>query len=678
MLTQQDIQQVIQELIRHRLLEGNRSGGVSTDRVRSMIKKALRTDQKIDFEENTVQDLELLTTLRGVKVGSIGLVLATGNLYRATAATGASSIWEPASGAFLLRDFGGVPGLDSNGALTAAVATITAAGGGALIIDYVSTIAAAASHIITVPLTLRGEKGGSLSLAGSTAPLLDCRQSNLTVEGLDVSAGSDAFCTFENQTALIEFLRVDDCKFTGFTGDTIFNLPDKTTAGITHAWVTDSYFNGAQRQLYLNGILNKLTVSDCHFFYPNEVAVWGGYDDQNLAEGDFVVTNNIFEKIGDGTAQPSPERHAFIGFGKRIVVTGNTVNGVDNDTQIECEGFYVKAQNCVVTNNTMLDGGRGQGSIAIKGQPEGTGGVGLEEGWDVIVTDNVIEYTAARGGTNKGISVGNGGQTLVRGNIVHRYTGVAITVGGTTSDQDYIRIQGNVCKGGTAAQAGISVDSGGADVDVRDNLVKDQANAAGSSVGLQIVNNQVTAYQNVIIENNTFRNITGLAGSSVGGIFDNMTQNPSIENYIIRGNVVDESDYGLIYTAASPRYTRHIIEQNTFTNLTKSIGGEPSAIYGQSKLLTNQTLIRWNVGFVTENQGTATFDGVSADLVITHGLERTALAIPRVKYIAVIADPGGRLFLKTLNATTFTVTCTVVPAVGRRVDWFVIPQGQIV
>lgn len=62
----------------------------------------------IKFSADTVQDLEALTSVEGVVVGSIGLVLATGNLYRATAATVASSSWEPASGAWDVRDFGAV------------------------------------------------------------------------------------------------------------------------------------------------------------------------------------------------------------------------------------------------------------------------------------------------------------------------------------------------------------------------------------------------------------------------------------------------------------------------------------------------------------------------------------------------------------------------------------------
>lgn len=62
----------------------------------------------IKFSANTVQDLEALTTVDGVVVGSLGIVLATGNLYLVENATVVGSTWRPASDNWDVMDFGAV------------------------------------------------------------------------------------------------------------------------------------------------------------------------------------------------------------------------------------------------------------------------------------------------------------------------------------------------------------------------------------------------------------------------------------------------------------------------------------------------------------------------------------------------------------------------------------------
>lgn len=61
---------------------------------------------EIDFSGDTVQDLKTLTTADDVEVGSIGLILGTGNLYRAISVTAIGSTWAPATGIWYDGDFG--------------------------------------------------------------------------------------------------------------------------------------------------------------------------------------------------------------------------------------------------------------------------------------------------------------------------------------------------------------------------------------------------------------------------------------------------------------------------------------------------------------------------------------------------------------------------------------------
>lgn len=62
----------------------------------------------IRFTRDTVQELSALTTANGVRVGDLGCVLLTGNIYRAYAVDGASSSWAPADGSFHAKDFGAI------------------------------------------------------------------------------------------------------------------------------------------------------------------------------------------------------------------------------------------------------------------------------------------------------------------------------------------------------------------------------------------------------------------------------------------------------------------------------------------------------------------------------------------------------------------------------------------
>lgn len=63
---------------------------------------------QIQFSAPTVQALQLLTSnVNGVQAGSLAVVSATGNVFRALTATPVGSTWQPATGLWDLRDFAG-------------------------------------------------------------------------------------------------------------------------------------------------------------------------------------------------------------------------------------------------------------------------------------------------------------------------------------------------------------------------------------------------------------------------------------------------------------------------------------------------------------------------------------------------------------------------------------------
>lgn len=62
----------------------------------------------VKWRATTLELLEQLTTADGVRSGDLGMVTASGNIYKAISADVVSSTWYPATGIFHLKDFGAV------------------------------------------------------------------------------------------------------------------------------------------------------------------------------------------------------------------------------------------------------------------------------------------------------------------------------------------------------------------------------------------------------------------------------------------------------------------------------------------------------------------------------------------------------------------------------------------
>jgi hypothetical protein len=486
-------------------------------------------------------------------------------------------------GAVSLIQTGGVGdgSTDCSAALTAAVAQLNAAGGGTLLVPTGTWLMHNLATIqVTASLQIVGMTGARIVCTGTTEDLFDVRTSfsckNLMVEGF-----KGRFVDITEATVQVQRLELINCYFIGA-------LPSNTSVG---PWPVALYCaqqtGGATNtvgfsELYVSGCrfyelvwgmrletaeAHRALVESCVFRDISEDGVWLGRDIATSAfndQGQYVVSNNIFQDIGDGTAQSDDDRHAIILFGQQAVVSGNSVTGVDNNTDLNCEGIYTKVHNCTVIGNTLRNAGRGQGCIAQKGLEPA---VGYRGGYNYVCSGNVITNDSGRDNTSA-ISVGSPGRSIIVDNIIDGMTDTAIIVGGT--DQSDIHIRGNritnTSNDGSSAAQAISLNCPTARVYVEDNFIDGVTADTGSAAGIVISSDgdSTTPYKFLRLSRNTIGTIRTNDGPRCAGILDNMDQNPSVEDYEILDNMIFEARDGIHWTEVSPRQLRLRVENNRF------------------------------------------------------------------------------------------------------------------
>jgi parallel beta-helix repeat protein len=87
-------------------------------------------------------------------------------------------------------------------------------------------------------------------------------------------------------------------------------------------------------------------------------------------------------------------------------------------------------------------------------------------------------------------------------------------------------------------------------------------------------------------------------------------------------------------------------------------------IYTISKVGAN-TIVRRNVGYVTENSGTATIPSGQTSVTVAHGLAATPS-----KVIVTPRGNIGAVWVSARDATNITVNCSTAPAADTIVDWY--------
>jgi parallel beta-helix repeat protein len=269
-------------------------------------------------------------------------------------------------------------------------------------------------------------------------------------------------------------------------------------------------------------------------------------------------------------------------------------------------------------------------------------------GAHVRVTDNTIEATATQGATDKGISVA-GDHAIIACNVVDN-TGTGIQLSG-----DYGQVANNTvaecdC---TASAMGIYLLGGFADVVSGNQLFENQrgiylnstcdrsiliANTVHASDGDGIY---IDGSTDILVMGNMLSDNGVAAG---GGAMNGIGIGSPASGIAVVGNIFDKGTHQQVGLRAFAGVTNLRVFSNDFTN-----GGTVSSINDAS----TTALIRYNVGYITENSGTST--GTGAQQTIAHGL---AAAPTRV--LLSESTTGGALAYQSAaaDATNIYITAT--------------------
>lgn len=565
-------------------------------------------------------------------------------------------------------------------AFTAALQSLRDQGGGSLRVPKGTyRVQLSSAELGSVPIAIVGDGPEStiLDFTGTTSDVLDLRSSlllrDLCCAGWSALGGDRKLLNITEAASQIPAIVLDNCTFRDAPDGWVLFSAQQNSGATDAAGVARLSIRGCEFDTVAWGIqvetynLQDATVVASRFQDIEENAVWLGRDIATPlsafeGQGDYLVANCQFHRIGDGSVQSDPDRHAVICFGKRAVVHGNTIDTVDNDTHVDCEGIYIKCTEAVISNNTLYNAGRGQGFIAQKGNPRAAG---TRPGYNVLVTNNILRASPGWADATA-ISIGVG-EIIVTNNVIDGMTDTPIVVGGSDGDILDVEISRNRIVNTVAAVALSLNCPGSRSIKVRDNVIDGIDGDTGNAVGVVVSNGDTEAYEEVVIAGNTFRNFTG-GGAHVCGVLDNMTQNPSVNLFDIARNRFDAMPHGLKFAAASPRHLRLRIFENDFT------GCATAGVDGHANLLTQRTRLRANAGFRSENSGVAAFSGGVTSVVVTHGLSWTRRLDRRIVLVPGVSAPGTVPYITATGTTTFTVN--VDGGHSDQIGWQVLPHEE--
>lgn len=251
----------------------------------------------------------------------------------------------------------------------------------------------------------------------------------------------------------------------------------------------------------------------------------------------------------------------------------------------------------------------------------------------------------------------------------------AIEIGHGTSDANYNRVQGNIISDLAASNLGGIVAWKGQRTIIKDNVLINIPAGARGAIGLLtsfsciIANNLIlyskrhgihveNSYYNIISGNHIHYSSQELANTYSDILLtDNgvtLAQLNTITSNLCVSLTATKSKYGIREDVATCAY--NLILGNIVRN------------HGTAEISTQAatTVVRGNIGYVTENSGTATVTAGTTSVNVTHGLATT----PTRVILTPTTDTGGkRYWVSAKGATTFTITIDSTHTSDISFDW---------
>jgi parallel beta-helix repeat protein len=251
----------------------------------------------------------------------------------------------------------------------------------------------------------------------------------------------------------------------------------------------------------------------------------------------------------------------------------------------------------------------------------------------------LADNTSYQDGT--GIQLYSATRMVVEGNTINEALAGGILL---TASTKYSTIAKNwIYKQAVAGQSGIVLYNG-----CLYNLIHGNVCAQNAQNGIWVYNN---SNENLIADNLCFNNSatnSGFAGIAIGSA-----------NNVVRGNrcfddqATPTQAYGIM--EVSPADLNFIVGNKLTQNGT-----------GALLIVGPNTVVRQNLGYVTENQGSATIPAGSSSVTVPHGLAKT----PAIVTLGPRASQVSGAYVSSRDATNITISVPAAVGAGASIDWY--------
>lgn len=212
-------------------------------------------------------------------------------------------------------------------------------------------------------------------------------------------------------------------------------------------------------------------------------------------------------------------------------MTNNEVRSVVGDVAQNCHGIYAKSARAIISGNTLVNAGRDDGMIVVKGESsyESLGGI---KGYGGIISNNTLLCTV-NDFSVRGINIFCSDYSVLDNVIEGQgsnglYRGIAISRNNVKVSRNRILGQNYT---NTIAGVYVSADN----VEVSDNDIRNMTTSANYAVGVWV---QGDARDNVRVHGNEFTNFTG--GSQQCAVYLAPGASPAAQtDFSFCGNKVD-------------------------------------------------------------------------------------------------------------------------------------------
>lgn len=345
--------------------------------------------------------------------------------------------------------------------------------------------------------------GGSVYVPSGTYKLTTAFGTSITSDINLIGDGPTSSILDGNSTNTIrpyngKKVRIQGIKFQNWT--TVLTQQN-TTDTITRLDFHHNEVNTANGGITLNCKVTYADISHNKFVNINQATTSAAlairlgtnvYADQASSKK-YIVSHNEFYDI---STTANDECHAILLYGREAVVEGNIIDTLSNGDGNNCEGIYTKCLYANISGNVLINAGRLNGCITIKGSARGE--TSTPRGYCTKVIGNTLIESGIGSGI-RGIAI-SCDDILVANNTIEGFDYGITTANGL--ELDNLAIIGNqILKPGLV---GIGYDSYGVNTKIDDNMIFDPgaAYAVGVIAYGIVVTTDAAATKQLSISNN--------------------------------------------------------------------------------------------------------------------------------------------------------------------------------